>query len=145
MVLTAAPWWVRPGLDIGDGRLRVCGADAERLAREHGTPLFVYDRERFAENARRLQSALAAMGRPFLLRFALKANPAPEVLAGFRGLGEPGSPDAIGIDACSPGEVEHAIEHGWRPDEISYTGTNVSDRDFEAILRHGVHVNLDAI
>jgi diaminopimelate decarboxylase len=145
VVLTAAPWWVRPGLDIRDGRLRICGADAERLAREHGTPLFVYDRERFAENARRLQSGLAAMGRPFLLRFALKANPAPEVLAVFRGLGEPGSPDALGIDACSPGELEHAIEHGWRPDEISYTGTNVSDRDFAAILRHGVHLNLDAI
>jgi diaminopimelate decarboxylase len=145
MVLTAAPWWVRPGLDIDDGRLTICGANAERLAREHGTPLFVYDRTRFAENARRVQAALAATGLPFVVRFALKANPAPEVLAVFRALGEPGSREGIGIDACSPGEVDHAIEHGWRPDEISYTGTNVSDRDFDVILRHGVHVNLDAI
>ena len=145
MVLTAAPWWVRPGLEVERGRLTICGEDAEGLAREHGTPLFVYDRERFAENARRLQSAMAGTGLPFVLRFALKANPLPEVLAVFRGLGEPGSSDSVGIDACSPGEVEHAIEHGWRPGEISYTGTNVSDRDFEVILRHGIHVNLDAI
>jgi len=145
MVVTAAPWWVRPGLDIEDGRLTICGVDAERLAREHGTPLFVYDRARFGENARRLQTALAAMDRPYVVRFALKANPAPEVLAVFRGLGPPGAAESVGIDACSPGEVEHAIEHGWRAEEISYTGTNVSDRDFEAILRHGVHVNLDAI
>ncbi|MFL5714674.1 MAG: hypothetical protein ACJ769_08445, partial [Chloroflexota bacterium] len=48
----AAQWWVRPGLDIANGRLRIAGEDAEGLAREHGTPLFVYDRARFAENAR---------------------------------------------------------------------------------------------
>ncbi len=42
MRVMAAPWWVRPGLDIDDaGRLRVVGRDAEALAREHGTPLFV--------------------------------------------------------------------------------------------------------
>jgi diaminopimelate decarboxylase len=145
MVLTAAPWWIRPGLDIEDGRLRVAGVDAEGLAREHGTPLFVYDRTRFAENARRLQAALAATGHPCVVRFALKANPLPEILEVFRRLGAPGSADSVGIDACSPGEVDRAIECGWTPGEISYTGTNVSDRDFAAILRHGVHVNLDAI
>jgi diaminopimelate decarboxylase len=145
MILTAAPWWVRPGLDIEDGRLRICGQDAEGLARRHGTPLFVYDRQRFAENARRLQAALDRIDRPSVVRFALKANPLPEVLAVFRGLGAPGSPEGVGIDACSPGEVERALENGWRADEISYTGTNVSDRDFDVILGHGVHVNLDAI
>src|SRR6188508_238857 len=118
----AAPWWVRPGLDIDtDGRLRIAGEDAETLARAHGTPLFVYDRARFAENARRLQAALAGTGLPHQVRFALKANPLAEVLAVFRGLGAPGTPDSVGIDACSPGEVERALECGWRPEEISYT------------------------
>ena len=141
-----APWWVRPGLDIDDdGRLRIVGEDAEALAREHGTPLFVYDRARFAENARRLQAALAGTGLPFRVRFALKANPLPEILEVFRGLGAPGTPESVGIDACSPGEVERAIECGWRPDEISYTGTNVSERDLDVLLARGIHLNLDAI
>ena len=91
MPVTAAPWWVRPGLDIDEaGRLRVGGRDAEALAREHGTPLFVYDRARFAENARALQGALAGTGQPFRVRFAMKANPLPEVLEVFRGLGATG-------------------------------------------------------
>ena len=30
-------------------------------------------------------------------------------------LGAPGSPRAIGIDACSPGEVELALASGWQP------------------------------
>jgi len=146
MVMTAAPWWVRPGLDIDPtGRLRIVGRDAEALAHEHGTPLFVYDRTRFAENARRLQAALAATGVPFRARFALKANPLPEVLEVFRGLGPPGSPESVGIDACSPGEVERALACGWRPDEISYTGTNVSERDLDLLLAHAIHLNLDAI
>ena len=142
----AAPWWVRPGLDIDDaGRLRIAGVDSESLARERGTPLFVYDRARFAENARRLQAALAGTGLPFRVRFALKANPLPEILSVFRGLGAPGTPDSVGIDACSPGEVERAMECGWRPDEISYTGTNVSERDLDVLLARRIHLNLDAI
>ncbi len=145
MVMTAAPWWVRPGLESADDRLRIAGLDTEGLAREHGTPLFVYDRTRFAENTRRLQGALAATGLTVRLRFALKANPLPEVLQVFRGLGEPGTAESVGIDACSPGEVERAIECGWRPDEISFTGTNVSERDLDVLLGRGVHVNLDAI
>jgi diaminopimelate decarboxylase len=142
----AAPWWVRPGLEIdADDRLTIAGRDAEALAREHGTPLFVYDLPRFAENARAIQAAFAPTGLPFRLRLALKANPLPEVLAVFRSLGTPGSPESVGIDACSPGEVLRALECGWLADEISYTGTNVSERDLDVLLAHGVHVNLDAI
>jgi diaminopimelate decarboxylase len=125
--------------------LRIAGVDAESLARQHGTPLFAYDRARFAENARAMQAAFAPTGLDFRLRFAMKADPFPEVLSVFRGLGEPGSPESVGIDACSPGEVLRALECGWRPDEISFTGTNVSERDLDVLLAHGIHINLDAI
>ena len=145
MVSTAPPWWVRLSLTIGNGRLLIAGEDAEALAREHGTPLFVYDRWRFAENAQRLQAALVATGLRYRVRFALKANPLPEILGVFRGLGAPGTPGSVGIDACSPGEVERAFECGWRADEISYTGTNVSERDLDVLLARGVHINLDAV
>ena len=75
----------------------------------------------------------------------IKANPRPEILAVFRALGAPGTPESVGIDACSPGEVLRALECGWRPDEISYTGTNVSERDLDVLLAHGIHLNLDAL
>jgi diaminopimelate decarboxylase len=79
------------------------------------------------------------------VRFALKACPDPRILAVIRGLGAPGSPDAIGIDACSPGEVTHALANGWRPEEISHTGTNVSERDLDVLLAHPIRLNLDAV
>ena len=144
--IVAPSWWIRDGLDVVDGRLRIAGRDAESLAREHGTPLFVYDLERYRENARRFQAALGTTGLPYRLRFAMKANPDPRVLAAFRGLGPPGSPESVGIDACSPGEVTRALECGFRGDEISFTGTNVSDRDLDVILAaDGLRLNLDAI
>ena len=137
MVLTSAPWWVRPGLEARDGRLTIAGEDAESLARRHGTPLFAYDRQRFAENARRLAAALDGAGIRHRLRFALKAHPDPRVLEVLRGLVE--------IDACSPGEVTRALECGWSPEQISFTGTNVSERDLDVLLAGPIHINLDAI
>jgi diaminopimelate decarboxylase len=134
-----APWWSRPGLEVRDGRLFVAGRDAEALAREHGTPLFVYDLPRIEEQARSLVDTFARAEVPFRLRLALKAQRDPAVLAFVRALG------FVGMDVCSPGEVSHALDHGWRPDEISYTGTNVSERDLDQILASRVHVNVDLL
>ena len=36
------------------------------------------------------------------------------------------------MDVCSPGELEWALDHGWSPEEISYTGTNLSEADLDA-------------
>jgi diaminopimelate decarboxylase len=132
-------WWERPGLEVRGGRLFVAGRDAEMLALEHGTPLFVYDLERVGEQARSLVDAFERLEVPFRLRLALKAQRDPLVLAFVRRLG------FVGIDACSPGEVAHAVRHGWPADEISYTGTNVSERDLDALLEHRIHLNVDLL
>jgi diaminopimelate decarboxylase len=133
------PWWSRPGLEIRGGRLLVAGRDAEVLARDHGTPMFVYDLPRIEEQARSLVDAFERAGVPFRLRLAVKAQRDPQVLAFVRELG------FVGVDVSSPGELHHVLEHGWRSDEISYTGTNVSDRDLDRILAEGVHVNVDLL
>jgi diaminopimelate decarboxylase len=132
-------WWERPGLQVRDGRLHVAGRDAELVARERGTPVFAYDLVRIEEQARSLAGAFERAGIPLRLRLAVKAQRDPEVLAFVRGLG------FVGVDACSPGEVRVALEHGWAPDEISVTSTNLSERDLDAILETGAHVNLDLL
>jgi diaminopimelate decarboxylase len=133
-------WWRRPGLDVRDGRLLVSGRDAERLARAHGTPLYVYDLLRVQEQATALQAALAGAGLRGVVRLALKAQRDPQLLAFLRER----CPD-VGVDVCSPGEVEWALRHGWAPADVSYTGTNVSERDLDVILGAGVHLNVDLL
>ena len=134
-----SPWWTRPGLDVRDGRLRIAGRDAEAVARVSGTPTYVHDLVRIREQARSLAGAFERAGVPLRLRLALKAQREPEVLAFVRALG------SVGVDACSPGEVGHALANGWAPGEISFTGTNLSDADVDALIESSVHVNLDQL
>ena len=133
------------GMMGGMGPMGMAGRDAETLGREQGTPLYAFDLLKIGEQARSLQDAFAAIEQPFRLRYALKCNREPEVLTVLRGLGPAGDDHAIGMDVCSPGEVLHALEHGWSAEEISSTGTNVSERDLDVILEHGVHINLDLV
>ena len=137
--------WEHEGVRVADGRLLVAGRDAEALAREHGTPLYVFDVTSVAEQARALRDALARAGLRPRVRLALKAQRAPEALAALRALAAPGSPGAVGVDVCSPGELLHALANGFAAGEISYTGTNLSERDLDVIVPTGVHVNLDLL
>jgi diaminopimelate decarboxylase len=138
-------FWIRSGLEIRDHRLLIAGRDAETLARTHGTPLYVFDLQKIGEQVRALQSCLAAAGLRHRVLLAVKAQREPKVLAFVRALGRPGDAGGVGLDVCSPGEVMHGLARGWLPEEISYTGTNVSERDLDVILPTGVHMNLDLL
>ncbi|HET8525383.1 MAG TPA: diaminopimelate decarboxylase [Actinomycetota bacterium] len=135
----APPWWSRPGLEVRDGRLFVAGRDAEDVARRQGTPVYAYDLQRIEEQASSLVEAFERVGVPFRLRYALKAQREPDVLAFIRAL------RVVGLDVCSPGEIDHGLASGWVPEEMSFTGTNLSERDLDAIVPSGVHVNLDLL
>jgi diaminopimelate decarboxylase len=133
-------WWSRPGLDVRDGRLRVAGRDAETLARTQGTPTYAHDLVRVREQAVALRDALEGAGLRGVVRLALKAQREPRLLAFLRA-----ETPWVGMDVCSPGEVAWALRHGWDASEISYTGTNLSARDLDAILDAGVHLNVDLL
>jgi diaminopimelate decarboxylase len=133
-------WWSRTGLDVRSGRLMVAGRDADGLARVSGTPTYIYDLTRIEEQAAGLRDALGDAGLPGLVRLALKAQREPDTLRFLRR-----RCPWVGLDVCSPGEIEWAFGHGWRADEISYTGTNISERDLTPIIESGVHVNVDLL
>ena len=133
-------WWARPGLEVRAGRLTIAGRDAEEIARTHGTPVYAHDLVRVQEQVTALRDALAGAGLRGVVRLALKAQREPSLLAFLRERAP-----WVGMDVCAPGEVEWALAHGWAPEEISFTGTNVSERDLSRILAAGVHVNVDLL
>jgi diaminopimelate decarboxylase len=133
-------WWARPGLEVRDGRLIVAGRDAEEIARTSGTPTYAHDLVRVREQALALRAAFSGAGLWGVVRLALKAQREPPLLAFLRE-----HAPWVGLDVCSPGEVDWALAQGWAPGEISYTGTNVSERDLGRILASGVHVNVDLL
>ena len=97
-----------------DGTTLVCdGVRLDAIAREHGTPLYVYS----AESIRRAYRALdeAFDGHPHRIHYALKANSS---LAIVRLLADAGS----AVDANSIGEIELALRAGFQPSDIVFTG-----------------------
>jgi diaminopimelate decarboxylase len=98
------------------------------LAREHGTPLFVYDaaviRARCAELLARFD----------VVRYAQKANANLAVLGLVRAAG-------CVVDAVSAGELERALAAGFRPDEIVFTSDLFDRAALAAVARHRVRVN----
>jgi diaminopimelate decarboxylase len=132
------PWWERSDLRYRDGRLQFAGRDLAELAAA-GTPAYVYHAGRARTNLGRLQDALTAAKVDHDVYYAIKANrfaPLVEALRAGR----------CGIDACSPAEVQRALEHGFREEDISFTGHAVSEPDLDILARlPGVHINCDAI
>jgi diaminopimelate decarboxylase len=137
--------WEHAGMRVAGGRLLVAGRDAQALARRHGTPLYVFDLQRIGEQAMALQAALAGAGLRPCVRLALKALREPAALEYLRRLAPRGDPAAVGIDACSPGEVELALACGFGAEEVSFTGGNVSERDLDVLVPLGVHLNVDLL
>ena len=134
-----AHWWERPDLGYRNGCLEFGGQDLAPLA-SAGTPAYVYRAARVRENLEWLHAALDAAGLPHDVYFALKANRHGPLLDALRATGR------CGIDACSPAEVRLALAHGFREEQVSFTGHAVSEADLDILASHpGVHVNCDAI
>ena len=105
------------------------GARIERfLAAEHpATPCLVIDLDVVERQYRALAHALPAAG----IYYAVKANPAAEVIARLAALG-------AGFDLASPGELARCRDLGVAPDRLSFGHTIKKERDIAAARRHGI-------
>ncbi len=137
-----ALWWERRDLEFQDNELTFAGRSLEALCRRYGTPLFVYRPERIRENLARLHNAFKKGGfeNHYKIHYAMKANRFPPLLKFIRKTG------LCGIDACSPNEVDLALKCGFKPSDISYTGTSLSEDDLRRLGRvKNLHINLDSV
>ncbi len=135
-------WWERKDLHYRDGALIFAGRQVDDLARQFGTPAFFYDGRRLTANVERLRSALdrAGLGDRYRIKYAMKANRFAPLLTHLR------KTELVGIDTCSPNEVEHAIGCGFSAEDISFTATSLSNRDLERLSRiKGLSMNCDSI
>lgn len=105
----------------------IAGVPVERIVREFGTPVFVYDRNIIEKRVAELR------GFP-RIRYAQKANSNLAVLSLLRSL------DVV-VDAVSSGEIYRALRAGYAPEDIVYTA-DVFDRSaLEMVAAHGIRVN----
>jgi diaminopimelate decarboxylase len=107
---------------------RLAGIDPAALAREFGTPLYVYDLDLVE---RRLDALRAILPPGFRVAFAVKANPALAVLAQLKRCG-------AGADIASAGELDAVLRAGFEPAAIAMTGPGKQDHELAAALAAGI-------
>lgn len=110
-----------------EGVLTVGGVDVRDLAKEYGTPLYVYDEEDVRSRAREYAAAFHDGD----VHYAGKAFLCTAVA---RWLNEEG----LGLDVCSGGELAVALAAGFPTERITLHGSNKASWELEKALEAGV-------
>ncbi|TDQ04408.1 type III PLP-dependent enzyme [Labedaea rhizosphaerae] len=106
----------------------------EHLAREYGTPLYVYDLDE-VEKAR--DQLLGSLPEEFHLFYALKANPHPELVRALRG---DGTAKGCRPEISSTGELASVLEAGFDGSEVMYTGPGKTFEELREAMSLGVRM-----
>src|SRR5687767_6901557 len=106
------------------GHLEVGGCDVVELAREFGTPAYVYAEDDIRSRVQEYLGAFAAHTDNFEVVYASKAAP---IAAVFRLVTELG----LSFDVASAGELHAAIRAGADPARIYVHGNNKTEIDLK--------------
>ncbi len=113
------------------GPLAIGGWNAEALVSEAGgTPLFVYDTRRIADQVARFRAAFPDVA----LHYAVKANPYAPLLEAIAQMVD-------GFDVASAGELGRVAHLGL---PISFAGPGKRDQELETAIRAGITINLES-
>ncbi|HCV85579.1 MAG TPA: diaminopimelate decarboxylase, partial [Deltaproteobacteria bacterium] len=108
-------------MEIQNNQLYLGGLSAEALRTNFGSPLYVYEEDSLRGQCCRLLNCFEALHQKqrLQLHFAMKANSNPSILKILR-------EEGAWIDAVSPFEVQLALDCGYRPEQILFTGNNTA-------------------
>ena len=108
----------------------------EDVARQFGTPCYVYSRAAIERAYRAYADELA--GRPALVCYSVKANSNLAVLSLMARLG-------AGVDLVSGGELARVIAAGGDPAKVVFSGIGKSESEIRLALQAGVlSINLES-
>ncbi|MFL5526402.1 MAG: diaminopimelate decarboxylase [Gemmatimonadaceae bacterium] len=109
--------------------LRCEDVSLDVVAREVGTPCYVYSSAAIREQYHLLQAALGDLDAR--LHYSVKANSSIAILGLLRELG-------AGLDIVSGGELFRALEAGYTGKDIVFSGVGKTEREMEEALHAGV-------
>jgi diaminopimelate decarboxylase len=120
------------------GSLEVGGCDLADVAREFGTPAYVYAEDDMRARARAYVEAMRARTDSFEVLYAAKAFPCT---AAFRVMAEEG----LSCDVASAGELHLALAGGMDPARIFMHGNNKTQEGLDIAREQGVgHIVVDS-
>ena len=123
-------------MEIKNQRYTVQGVDLLELAKEFGTPVFVYDADKITHQVNRMRSAFE--GQPLKIKYAAKALTNISILKLMNSLG-------VGLDVVSRQELQLGLKAGYQANEIQFTPNNVNFEEIRWAADLGVQITLDNI
>ncbi|MGO9504133.1 MAG: diaminopimelate decarboxylase [Streptosporangiaceae bacterium] len=118
------------------GALELGGIDVRELAHDFGTPLFALDEDDFRGRCRDFHDAFGSDTSVF---YAAKAFCCRGVLRWV-------SEEGLGVDVCTGGELEVALQAGVPPEMITLHGSNKLLSELERAVSVGVgHIVVDSL
>ncbi len=100
------------------------------IARQYGTPCYVYSQAALTQAYREYADALST--RDNLICFAVKSNPNLSILALFAKLG-------AGFDIVSGGELQRVLAAGGEAGKVVFSGVGKSVAEMRLALEAGIH------
>ena len=132
-------WWERVDLNYEDGSLSFANQVVKDISNFEG-PTYIYSKARIKDNLKRLHQALEDVNIQHQIHYAVKANRHPAILKTIKDTGY------TGVDVCSPKELELAIASGFKQNQINYTGTSISNSDYQLIANYtSIQFNADSL
>ncbi|WP_166039653.1 diaminopimelate decarboxylase [Sphingosinicella sp. YJ22] len=123
---------------LRDGAIHCEDVPLPLIAREVGTPVFVYSSSKMRSQARELRAALAALDDP-LIAYAVKANPNAALLTTL-------AAEGLGADVVSIGEYRRARAAGIPADRIVFSGVGKTAAEMREALAGGLcQFNLESL
>ena len=113
-----------------DGQLHCEDVDLARVAREFGTPLYIYSAGTILDHYRRLDAALTPLDH--LICYAVKANSNRAILSLF-------AKEGAGFDIVSGGELFRVLAAGGDPAECTFAGVGKSREEIEHALTRRIY------
>jgi diaminopimelate decarboxylase len=133
---TVTPLFADAGLERRGDSLYLGGVSLTDIAREAGTPAYVYNAEAIRNRYRSLDRALDSL--PHRICFAVKANSNLAILRILRDLG-------AGADIVSSGEMARALAAGFAPEQIVFSGVGKTAAELRSAVRAGVgHLSVES-
>lgn len=105
------------------------------LVANYMRPIYVYDLDFIAQRFEAMTRALKGVR----LFYAMKANSNPGVLSKLKSLG-------AGADVVSLGEIKRALECGFQPQDIVYSGVGKTKFEISEALKLGIYqINVESL
>jgi diaminopimelate decarboxylase len=112
-----------------NGALWAEGVPLERIAREVGSPTYVYSAATLRRHLAVVQASFASA--PTVVCYSVKANSTLAVLKLF-------ADDGSGFDIVSGGELARVLEAGGDPKQVVFSGVGKREDEMEAALKAGI-------